>query len=106
MVSIDEVRSHPEQWVDTSYLRLDGKLEYRERKEFGNRHVVFENDMYCGDEHIDKFNATDFPLGTINHATNYVEEKTGIPKDLVALGCIALGLFVGCKTGKWAYKNL
>lgn len=95
-----------ERWADTSYLRTDGKEEFRERVNYGNRHAVFEKGSQIGYVHIDKFNATDIPLGTINHASNYVEEKTGIPQGLVTLGGIALGLFAGYKTIKWAKKNL
>ena len=105
MVTIDEVRSYPEQWVDTSYLRTDGKTDYRERKEFGNRHVVFENGAYYGTVHVDKYNATDVPFGTINHAAYYVEEKTGIPKDAILVASIVLGLVTTYKTLKWAARN-
>ncbi len=95
-----------EQWVDTSYLRNDGKEEFRERTKYGNRHAIFEKGSQIGYIHIDKFNATDIPVGTINHASNYVEEKTCIPRGLVTLGIIALGLFVGYKTYRWAEKNI
>ena len=109
VISIDEIKSYPKQWVDTSLLRNDGKIEYREQKEFGNRHVVFENGAFYGNVHVDKYNATDIPFGTINHATNYVEEKTGIPKDVVtivgAIAGTALGLYAGHKALKWINKN-
>ncbi len=94
------------QWKDTSYFRTDGKEEFRELEQYGNRHAIFEKDSQIGYVHIDKFNATDFSSGTINHASNYVEEETGIPKGLVTLGGIALGLFAGYKAVKWAEKNL
>jgi len=106
MISIDEVRSHPEQWADTSYLRFDGKTEYREEKKFGNRHVVFDNGGFWGNIHYDQHNATDIPVGTTKHFSNYVEEKTGIPQGLVTLGVIAVGLFAGYKAIKWAEKNV
>ena len=95
-----------EKWIDTSYLRTDDKEEFRERAKYGNRHAVFEKGSQVGYAHIDKFNATDIPIGTINHTSNYVEEKTGIPQGLVALGVVALGLFAGYKAIKWAEKNL
>jgi hypothetical protein len=41
--------------------------------------------------HYDKHNTIDFTTGTLMHAANYTEEKTGIPKGLAALG-IVLGL--------------
>jgi len=106
MISIDEVRSHPEQWVDTSYLCSDDKIEYREKKEFGDRHAVFDNGASWGDIHYDKYNATDVPVGTVKHFSNYVEEKTGIPQGLVTLATIAVGLYAGYKTVKWANNNL
>ncbi|MCV0392761.1 MAG: hypothetical protein K5790_05635 [Nitrosopumilus sp.] len=106
MISIDEVRSHPEQWINTTALRSDDKIEYREKKEFGNRHVVFENGAFWGDIHYDQFNATDFPVGTVKHFSNYVEEKTGIPQGLVTLATIGVSLYAGYKAIKWADKNL
>lgn len=37
-----------ERWIYTSYLRSDGKEEFREKKEFGNRHAVFEKGSEWG----------------------------------------------------------
>ena len=106
MISIDEVRSHPEQWTNTSYVRSDDKIEYRERKEYGNRHVVFDNGAFLGNIHSDQHNATDVPVGTVKHFSNYIEEKTGIPQGLVTLATVGLSLYVGYKAVKWAQKNL
>ena len=106
MIAIDEIKLHPEQWIDTSYLRSDGKIEYREKKEYGNRHAIFNPGAYWGSAHIDQHNATDVPIGTVKHFSNYVEEKTGVPQGLVALGAIAATAFVGYKIVKWADKNL
>ena len=106
MISIDEVRSHPEQWSNTSFVRSDDKTEYREKKEYGNKHVVFEKDALFGDVHYDQYNATDIPFGTVNHFSNYVEEKTSIPQGLVALATIGVSLYVGYKAVKWAKNNL
>jgi hypothetical protein len=100
MISIDEVRSYPEQWDNTSHYRLDGKTEYREKIEFGNRHAVFEIDSSWGEFHVDQYNATDFPYGSINHASKWVEEKTGIPKDIVTVLGIIAAVYVGYKTLK------
>ena len=59
-----------------------------------------------GETHYDKYNATNFPQGTLNHTANYVEEKTGIPQGLAALGMV-LGLaYVGYKAAKYLSKNL
>jgi hypothetical protein len=94
-----------ERWTDTSYLRNDGKEEFREKAKYGNRHAVFVKGALLGEIHYDKYNATDIPVGTINHASNYVEEKTSIPKGLVALG-IVLGLgYIGYKTIKHFSKS-
>lgn len=106
MISRDEVRSHSEQWVNTTALRSDGKIEYREKKEFGNRHVVFEKDAFWGNVHYDQYNATDIPVGTVKHFSNYVEEKTGIPQGLVTLAIIGVSLYGGYRAIKWASKNL
>lgn len=106
MISIDEVRSHPEQWVDTTYLRSDDKTEYREKKEYGDRHAIFDNGAYWGDFHYDQHNATDVPVGTVKHFSNYVEEKTGLPQGLVTIATVALGLYTGYKAVKWAQNNL
>lgn len=95
-----------QQWADTSYLRTDGKEEFRERKEFGNRHVVFENGSIWGEVHYDQYNATNFPKGTVEHASNYVEEKTGIPQGLVTLGIVLAGAYVTYKAIKFISKKL
>ncbi len=103
-ISLNEILLHPERWGNTSYLRSDGKIEYRERKEYGNRHAVFNNEnSLWGETHIDKFNATNFPVGTIRHAGKYIEEKTGVPEKAVSLGIgllIVLALCVSYKSLK------
>ena len=110
MISRDEVTSNSEQWADTSYLRSDGKEEYRERKQFGNRHAIFEPNALWGDIHYDQYNATDFPKETTQHFSNYVEEKTGIPQNVVTgaiVGIVAgLSLYAGYKTAKWIGQKL
>lgn len=106
MISLDEVRSHPKQWVNTSYVRSDDKIEYREKKEYGDRHAVFDKGAFWGNIHYDQDNATDVPVGTVKHFSKYVEEKTGIPKGLVALATVGLSLYAGYKVVKWAQKNI
>ena len=106
MISIYEIRSHPEQWQDTSYLRFDGKTEYREKKKYGNRHAIFEIGAVLGFIHVDKHNATDFPIGTIRHFSNYVEENTGIPQDLVTIAILGTSAYAGYKTAKWIKNNI
>ena len=93
-------------WHNTSFLRADGKTEYREKSGYGNRHAVFENGSSVGDMHVDRFNATDFPMGTIRHASNYVEEKTGIPEPLVTGATIFASAYIVSKIAQWANRNL
>lgn len=103
-ISLNQIKSHLERWVDTSYLRFDDKTEYREKKEYGNRHAVFEYGAILGKVHYDKFNATDVPVGTVRHFSNYVEEKSGIPQGLVNAAIILLVLYATYKTTKWTFK--
>jgi len=102
----NDIEGHPERWMNTSGVRSDNKEEYRERKEFGNRHVIFENGSLFGEVHYDKYNATDFPVGTVKHFSNYTEEKTGIPARLVTLGIIAVTAFLGYKAIKYISKEI
>ena len=106
MISIDEVRSNPDQWTDTSYLRFDGKTEYRENKKYGNRHAVFDNGQFWGTVHTDQHNATDVPFGTVRHFSKYVEEKTSVPQILTEGIIAGFALYAGYKTTKWAYDNI
>lgn len=89
-----------DRWQNTSILRSDGKEEFRELPEFGNRHAVFERNSDIGYIHIDEHNALDIPFGTIKHATKYVEEKTGIPQWLTTLAIVGIGIFALVKVGK------
>lgn len=100
-ISIYEILSQPDRWENTSNYRLDGKIEYREKKEYGNRHAVFDS-IYSewGEVHIDEFNATNFPIGTVRHVSKYVEEKTGIPEWLISIATGALAIYVGYKALK------
>ena len=87
----------PSRWIETSIVRTDGKREFRERPKFGNRHAVFLLGSEWGEVHEDKFNALDFPNGTVDHLSKYTEEKTGIP-EIIAKGAIIVGgLVVGAK---------
>ena len=106
MITRQEVKEHPERWMNTSDVRSDGKEEYRERKEFGNRHVIFENGALYGIVHHDKYNAIDFPVGTVQHVSNYTEEKTGIPAGLVTLGIVLGSAYLGYKAIKYVSKRI
>lgn len=44
------------------------------------------------DNRIDKLDATDFPVGTFNHATSYVGEKTGSSRVSYYCRC-----YIGCQ---------
>ena len=101
-----DIEVYPERWINTSDVRSDNKEEYRERKEFGNRHVIFEKGSLFGEVHYDKYNATDFPVGTVQHVSNYTEEKTGIPAVLVTLGIVAVSAFLGYKAIKYVAKKI
>jgi len=86
-----------DRWMNTSFARFDDKIEFRERPQFGNTHVVFPKDSEWGEEHIDTYNALDFPSGTVDHLAKYSEEKTGIP-ETIARGVIVVGgLILGAK---------
>lgn len=106
IISRKNVEGHSVRWMNTSGIRSDNKEEYRERKEFGNRHVIFENRALYGAIHHDKYNATDFPVGTVQHVSKYTEEKTGIPAGLVTLGIVAVTAFLGYKTIKYISKKI
>lgn len=95
-----------ERWANTSSLRTDNKEEFREYPKYGNRHAVFEKGSDIGYIHIDEDNALDIPIGTINHVSKYVEEKTGIPKWLTNLVIVGIGLIVLVKAGKSIAKSL
>lgn len=106
MTKIHRSQITNEKWYDTSFLRMDEKQEFREKKQYGNRHVVFNPGAVWGTIHYDKYNATDFPVGTIQHTSKYTEEKTGIPEGLVTLGIVAVSLFVGYKALKFISKKI
>lgn len=58
-------------------------------------------DLNGGEIHWDEHNATDFPVGTVNHVAKYTEEKTGIPQGLVAIEITAAELYAGYKLLKY-----
>ena len=106
IVSRSDIEADRYRWHDTSFLRADGKTEYRERAGYGNLHAVFEKGSFIGDMHVDRFNATDFPMGTIRHASNYIEEKTGIPEPLLTGATILVGAYAAYKAAQWVDENL
>ena len=95
MLHISEMTS--ERWIETSIVRIDGRIEFRERPKSGNRHTVFLNNSEWGEIHMDEYNALDFPNGTINHISKYNEEKTSIPHNIAKLGIIFGAILAGAK---------
>ena len=87
----------PDRWTNTSFARFDGKIEFRELPKFGNSHVVFDKNSEWGEEHLDQYNALDFPSGTVDHLAKYTEEKTGIPETIAAGAIVVGGLIIGSK---------
>jgi len=77
VIHISEITSYPERWIST----WDG---YREIEKYGNRHAKFNGSDWL-DDHLDEYNATSFPTGTINHLAHWGNEKTGINEDLLRL---------------------
>lgn len=105
MTLIHRSETKSNRWINTTYLRTDGKEEFRERKEFGNRHAVFMKGSEWGELHHDEYNATDFPIGTVNHTAKYVEEKTGIPQELATAGIIIGAGYIGYKILKHFFET-
>ena len=93
MIHRSEVQTS--RWMETSIIRTDGLEEFREKPEFGNRHAIFQPGSDWGEIHYDKYNALDFPNGTLDHLAKYTEEKTNIPEKLAKGGLIVGGLLVG-----------
>jgi hypothetical protein len=74
-----EIMKQPERWV--RYINGEGKEVFREKKQFGNRHAIFEINSEIGIIHNDLYNATDVPVGTVNHIAKWSNEKFGLMKD-------------------------
>lgn len=84
-----------ERWVNSTGLPPDGREHFRGLKQYGNRHSVFERNTEWGQIHIDEHNATDFPVGTVNHLAKYTNEKTGAPKNLAKAAIVLGALYLG-----------
>jgi len=104
IIHISEINK--ERWTDTSIVRLDNKLEFREKPQYGNRHAVFNKGSEWGEVHIDEHNALEFPNGTADHLAKYTEEKTSLPKEIAKVGIVLGGLFVGYKVLKFLGDEL
>jgi len=78
-IHISEILSVPNRWIKTK--DWFDKIEYRELEKFGNRHAVFEDGSEWGEVHYDEYNATSFPIGTVNHLAKWGNEETGLPEN-------------------------
>lgn len=95
MIHVSEILNEYEKWIMT-HNSLE-KIEYRELEKFGNRHAVFSDGSEWGAVHYDEFNATSFPIGTINHLAKWENEQTGLPEEVLRLvGWVGL-LYAGKK---------
>jgi hypothetical protein len=99
-----EIMEHPERWV--RYINSEGKEVFREKKQFGNRHAIFEINSEIGMVHNDLYNATDVPFGTVNHIAKWSNEKFGINEDLARLLVWGIGIYATYKVGKHLAKSL
>ena len=104
LIHISEI--HPQNWIDTSLVRSDGKLEFREKPQFGSRHAIFYKGSDWGEVHNDEYNALDFPNGTLDHLAKYTEEKTSLPKEAIKIGIIFGSLYAGYKILKFLGDEL
>ncbi len=78
----------PGRWINTSFARVDGNQEFRERPQYGNRHAIFSPVAEWGEVEVDEHNAVDFPNGTLNHLAKYTEEKTALPQNVAKIGIV------------------
>ena len=77
LIHISEIKSEDHRWIHT----WDG---YRELAKYGNRHAKFVDSEWL-QIHIDQHNATNFPIGTINHLAKWGNEKTAINEDILRI---------------------
>lgn len=103
-ISRSEIMNEIDHWF--RYENLEGKEVFRELEKFGNRHTVFEKNVDYGLVHLDQYNATSFPTGTVNHVAKWTNENTGIDEGLARLALWGIGLYAAYKTGKYMYNRL
>ena len=64
-------------------------------EKYGNRHAKFINDKWL-EVHLDEYNATSFPVGTVNHLAKWGNEETGIDENVLRVvgwgALIAVGI--------------
>ena len=93
---------HSDRWI--RYVNGDNKEVFREKKEFGNRHAIFDLGAETGIVHVDLYNALDFPIGTVNHIAKWTNEKFGINENVARVCLYALGIYGAYKLGKSALR--
>lgn len=98
IISRDEISREIDHWI--YYENLEGKKVFRELEDYGNRHVVFEKGSQFGTVHNDQYNATTFPVGTVNHIARWANEKSGVDEVIARLAIWGLGLFAAYKIAK------
>ena len=101
-ITRSEINRHPDRWV--RYTNGENKEVFREKKEFGNRHAIFDLSAETGIVHVDLYNALDFPIGTVNHIAKWTNEKFGINENVARIGLYAIGLYGAYKLGKSVLK--
>ncbi len=88
-IHISQITSESKHWIRT----WDG---YREIERFGNRHAKFVDSEWL-DVHWDEYNATSFPIGTVNHLAKWGNEKTSINEDILRVAGWRALVAVGIK---------
>ncbi len=101
MITRNEIMKQPDRWL--RYVNGD-KETFREKKEFGNRHAIFDIGVEIGEVHADVYNALDFPIGTVNHVAKWMNEKFGINETVARVGLYAIGIYGAYKIGKLILK--
>jgi hypothetical protein len=103
---IHRAQIEPSRWQNTSIFRPDGKEEYRELAQYGNRHAVFVPSEEWGEVHEDRHNATDFPRGTLDHLALYANERIGVPEEIAKVTLVAVAVYAGYKILKFIGDNM
>jgi hypothetical protein len=87
-------------WTESTYYRWDGKREFRQEKQFGNWHVVFDKGASYGIGDEDKYNALGSPMDKFNHLSLFVSEQLGTSENVGRAAVAAGGLLLL----KWLLK--
>lgn len=84
-------------WINVSTISLHGMDEYRELPSCadGLKHAKFERGSNVGTWHYDKYNAVNFPLGSIDHFGDFLSIHTHINESLIFIGIWGVIFFGG-----------